>query len=334
MSTIEELRKELKLMLDYRNSSRKTERVEVIPFEPTEKPWEMVAVDGSYTFLLSLSNMWLALVRAGALTYSCSGNGYHVLNCSFKEKPIMVSTRQEVMMRRGGFTKDLYLYTKGSKEQHREMVNEFRKRLEARVALETARERRNSIIAMDGSLTAVPKELDHLQEVVKACEQNENILVGVSKDSMTHAFGDVLTDEELLKDHKGLGFVRVPPEFEERQKVLLHGDVYFARMHPESPKWFRVDVGTFKDDPAFVFGNLAHYARSAICIGYPYPLMEAHRLAITVRQFREMYEDVLIRAALENGAELDEIVAGLTHMEGERRGAFHEYLDKVSRDLK
>lgn len=300
-----------------------------MPFEAATEPRDLLAVDGSYTFLWSRASLWLAVVRVGALHY-VDGTIRHVEKF---ERLVLVSTEAGFPYQ-DGLAERIFELTEGSKERHREMVNEFRKYYESEVALEAARGRRDAILALDGSLASFPKETDRLGEVVDACEERGHLLVGVSKDSTTHAFGHPLTDEELLKGQEAMAYVRVPQEFEKRQRGLLHGDVYFARLHPHSPKWFRVDLGTSKDDPAWAFGQLAVYSASPLCIGYPRPLFEAHRFAVTVRQMRTMYEDTLLREGLSLGLPLQVLVDGLTSMEGERRGAFHEYLDKVTRALK
>jgi hypothetical protein len=46
-----------------------------------------------------------------------------------------------------------------------------------------------------------------------------------------------------------------------------------------------------------------------------------------------VYEDIILRMADEYDIPLDEAISGLTHLEGARRGAFHEYLDSVSREV-
>jgi hypothetical protein len=329
---LEELRAELRRILEYQRGDEEEPDVHPASFRVAEKPRDLIAVDGSYTFLWNVSSTWLAIIRVGALHYR-HANGYHVKSLDKLERTVLVST-SESFRREDELDATIFHSTRGSKEQHREMVNEYRKYYESEAALNAARSSRDKIIALDGSLASFPKETDRLGEVVRVCEERGHILVGVSKDSTTHAFGHRLTDEELLRGRDGMAFVRVPESFERRQRGLLHGDVYFARLHPASPKWFRVDVGTYKDEPERVFSHLAAYCSAPLCLGYPFPLFEAHRFAVTVRQMREVYEDAIIKEGLNLGLPLGLLVAGLTSMEGDRRGAFHEYLDKVTRELK
>src|SRR3972149_6333466 len=261
--------------------------IEIRDVQPAETPLDLVAVDGSYSFLLNLGSMWLAIARAAASPFVLTGAGFHPRAPTIVDKAIMVSTWEDIVAKQDEFHQRLFEATRGSSEQHKEMVNEFRKHLEGELALKVARETKGVAIALDGSLTAGPKEVDPLAGVGEACEKNGNILVGVSKDSFLHAFGRSPPDEQFLQSYGGVGYVRVPKEFETRQRGLLHGDVYFARLHAQASKWFRVDVGAFKDDPDLVFSQLAAHARSGLSLGYPYALLGAHRPAVLVRPGRE-----------------------------------------------
>lgn len=301
---------------------------------PVGEPMAMVAVDGSYAFLWSTSDIWVALVRVATITYRVRDGGFHKADLRFVDRAITVTTNAELLEQQDDLLRSLHAATEGSKEQHRDMVNEFRRMVEAQAALELARSREPLLLALDGSLASLPRQVDYLGAVVEACRSAGHILVGVSKDSMTHAFRRALTDEEFLRELRGMGYVRVPPEFEGRQKALLHGDVYFARLHPEAQKWFRVDVGNPRGDPGTAFGHLVPYATSPLCPGYPYPLLEAHRAAVTVRQFREQFEDLVLKEVLAGGVPLEDALRGMVDMDGKRLGAFHEYLDRVARELK
>jgi hypothetical protein len=132
-------------------------------------------------------------------------------------------------------------------------------------------------------------------------------------------------------------YVKTPLLKSKKKDSLLYdsmlGDVYFAKLHPHAGKWFRIDVGTFKNEPDFVFSHLAHYCKSSLCLGYIYPLLEAHRFVVTVRHFHSLYEDMILDMAGEYNLPIQEVIGALTHIEGERKGAFHEYLDKVAREV-
>ena len=321
-------------MVQYRGARQEPPPMEVRPIHPADAPADLVAVDGSYAFLYNMGSMWLAVARAAAIPYSLTDKGFHPRPPHIVDRAILVSTWEDIVVRQDEFHQKLFEATRGSQDQAKEMVNEFRKHLEGELAVQVSQRYDSVVLALDGSLAAIPKELDHLEEVVTTCEANGNALVGISKDSFLHAFGRSMPDEQVLQAVGGMGYVRVPKEFETPKRGLLHGDVYFARLHAQAPKWFRVDVGTYRDDPDFVFGQLAAHARSGLSLGYPYGLMEAHRLAVLVRQSREVYEDEILKECARLGMPVGEVAAGLTQMEGRRRGAFHEYLDQFARDVK
>ncbi|MFQ5884741.1 MAG: DNA double-strand break repair nuclease NurA [Thermoplasmata archaeon] len=303
-------------------------------FGPTEDAMDMVAIDGSYTFLLNVSSMWLGIVRAGYLRYSFKDNGYQLVDSELIDVPIMISTWKGIVETQSERHRIIYKAKEGSSSAHKEMMNEFRYCVEGEVALSACKKHKNCIIAIDGALVSYNQELDSMKDVVNECKKNGNILIGVSKDSHTHAFNNPRRDEEIFKLGDGIAFVRVPAFFERNHRGTLYGSIYFVKFHRDAPKWFRVDIGTFKEDPSFVLSNVAVYSNSGLCLGYPYPLLEAHRFAVTVRQFKDVYEDMMFRIADECGFPAHDILEGLTHTEGDRKGAYHEYIDKVSRDLR
>jgi len=330
----DELRDALNLMVRYRDAGQEAEALDIRPIRPAETPADLVAVDGSYTFVYNLGSMWLAVARAAAIPYTLNEGGFHPRPPVIVDRAIVVSVWEDVVAKQDELHRKLFEATQHREDQQKEMVNEFRKQIEGELALKVAREHKGVVIALDGSLMAVPKELDHLEDVVAACEANRNILIGVSKDSMLHAFGRSLPDEQYLAAVNGMGYVRAPKAFEEQKRDILYGDVYFARLHPQAPKWFRVDIGTFRDDPDFVFSHLAAHSKSGLSLGYPFALIEAHRLAVLIRQHREFLEDEILKECARLGMTVGEVAAGLTQMEGRRHGAFHDYLDQIARDLK
>ncbi|UCE36504.1 MAG: DNA double-strand break repair nuclease NurA [Thermoplasmata archaeon] len=308
-------------------------------FSPSEEIMDLVAIDGSYSFLLNLSSMWLAVIRVGALHYRYSKDkGYELVDSIAKERTALVSTKKDVMEKMGDTHGKLHEATGYASEQHREMVNQLRRLLEEEMAFELAGTKSNVIIAMDGTLTPL-KATKILEKAQKACIENDNILLGVSKDSYTHAFKSHRTDEEVLGklNFQGMGYTSAPLISSAKKSSLLYdkmlGDVYFAKLHPEAKKWFRIDVGTVKEEPDRVFSQLAHYCKSSLCLGYIYPLLEAHRYVVTVRHFHSIYEDMILDMAKEFDISLQEAISALTHIEGSRKGAFHEYLDKVAREV-
>ena len=330
---MQELKHEVARIVQYREEAEPA-KIEATPFVPARRARPLVAVDGSYAFLWSGSGVSLAVVRIGSLHYAAEEDGYRKLHLDQKDHAVVVSSREEVMAEQGPILSSLYESTLGSRDQPREIVNEYRRYLEASLALEVARRERGSILAMDGTLEIFPRELDHSPQLQEACHRNDHYLVGVSKDSILQAFGRKVSDEELLRGEPGPAYVRVPQEFEKKSRARFYGDIYFAKLHSAAAKWFRVDVGPGKAEVKEVFRHLSAYAQSPLYPGYPFPLLEAHRFAVTIRQFRNLYEEYVVKNLLQLGLPLPEALSGLTHYEGERRSTFHAYLDLLARDLK
>ncbi len=343
MSYVDDMRKELELLV--RNQRQLPIPPDAVPdlrvYRAADPPRDMVAVDGSYAFLLNLSSWWLALISVGLLRYRFDGARFQRLDVRLMQRMLGISTFAEFVEKQDELHRSLFEFTRGAKEdQPRDMVNEYRRLIEGQLAINFADDFEGGIVAMDGTLSEFPKQFTFMKRLVEVCEKREHVLVGVSKDSQLHTFGQVLTDEDFLArcqsslPHDALAFARAPKESEVAREGLLHGDIYYARLHPQGRKWFRVDVGTFRDEPEYVFGQLAPYARSLVSVGYPWPLIEAHRMAVTVRQLKPIYQEAVMKAALKMGIDVRTVLDGLTEVEGRRRSAFHEYLDKVARDLR
>lgn len=343
MSFVDDMRKELELLIQHhRDVPLPPDQIpEFHTFRAADPARDMVAVDGSYSFLLNLSSWWLALVSVGLLRYTFDGRAFRRRDWRLVERMVGVSTFEDFVAKQDDLHRSLFEFTKSAREdQPRDMVNEYRRLIEGQLAINFADEMEDAIVAIDGTLSEFPKQFTFMERLVAVCEKRGHVLVGISKDSQLHAFGHVLTDEDLMARTQSrlprgaLAYARAPKAAETARAGLLYGDIYYARLHPQARKWFRVDVGTFRDRPEFVFGQLAPYAKSLLSIGYPYPLIEAHRMAVTVRQLKPVYQETVLKAALRMGLDVRTVLDGLTEVEGRKRSAFHEYLDKVARDLR
>ena len=287
-------------------------------FVENSEPMDMIAVDGSYSFLLNLSSWWLAMISVALLRYSFSNERFARKDWRMIQRVVGISTYEEFVRKKDEFYRALYESTRKSKEQHKEMVNEWRRFIEGQLAVNMAEDTKGCVIAVDGALAVFPKQFDYIARLIEVCEENGHVLIGVSKDSQLHAFGHQLTDEDLLNregsslDQESLSFIRAPEKFEKGQKGLLHGDVYYCRFHPRSSKWFRVDLGTMKDDPNGAFAHVAPYCRSLLAVGYPLPLVEAHRMAVTVRYLKGAYQETVMKHAVHLGLDPRKVLDGLT----------------------
>lgn len=317
--------------------------VNPIRFEWADTSPDMVAVDGSHSFIFDFSGIKLAVIRVCALIYEFVDKefdgkiGYKLRRNLVVEHPILVSSHESFVRDQSEVYQRLLKSARKSQlKTHTYIANELRRYEECKLMNRVAGEISGKILALDGALTTPPPFLDefaHLMEdTIRLCEKNENILVGISKDSATHRLGQVSTDEDLLRKlvkTPALYYLRA--ECEDAHPQPHYGDIYFAKLFPRAPKWFRVDVGTFKNDPDHVFSAISQYARSEICPGYPYPLLEAHKYVVTVRHLREMYENVVLKLAPKYGISMEDVISGRTNIDGLKTSAFHELLDRISK---
>ncbi len=343
-SDIEEnVRKAFSFISKYRTVIRneaesQLSKVSLRPFSLSSNVPETIAIDGSYAPIFRNASMWIVAVRAAALTYkfsqSQSGPTYDVKDCQIDEGAELVTTSRRVAEELPAFNREITERTAAKKaEAPKRMAAYARILREFQLANTMARNHQKSLILMDGTLTTPPvSQINRLaEETLQACNENKNTLIGVSKDSNTNLLGSVATDEELLRgvDRRELLYVKAP----EPRKTLLgpRGDIHFVKLHPGAPKWFRIDVASATQEPEELFGALAQFARNQLCTGYPFPLVEAHMMAVELRKYPKLYDELLFKIGQEMGFSLEEIVWGRTNVEGRRLDAFHAYLDLLAK---
>ncbi len=340
---VENVRRHFDTIRKYRNIARREagsqlSRVSPQPFQLSPLVPETVAIDSSYAPLYQSSGMWLIAVRAVALKYGFSedkkGPNYHLRGCEINEGAELVTTSKRIAGDLSTFTQELRDRTSARKSEAPKRMGALATILrEFQLASSVAKSMKRSIIMMDGTLTTPPitqiKEL--AQDAVESCEKNENILVGVSKDSGTNLFGSIATDEELLRTVNRRELLYVKPPEPKRTALGPRGDVFFVKFHPDAPKWFRVDVAPPQSNPGDLLGSISEFARNQLCPGYPFPLAEAHVMAVELRKFPRLYDELLFKVGEEMGFDFDEIAWGRTNVEGRRMDAFHAYLDVLSK---
>ncbi|TLZ67163.1 MAG: hypothetical protein E6K12_04045, partial [Methanobacteriota archaeon] len=97
MSYVDDMRRELELLVKHHRD---------VPLPPEEVPdfrtfvcadesKDMIAVDGSYSFLLNLSSWWLALISVGLLRYAFDGHGFRRKDWRLVQRMVGVSTFEE-----------------------------------------------------------------------------------------------------------------------------------------------------------------------------------------------------------------------------------------------
>lgn len=318
-------------------AEQRIQQIQLIPFQVCGGSGEIVAIDGSYAPLFRAGSIWIVAVRAVALTYMFSeSKGYEVKGCDVNEAAHLITTDKGVASQVGGFTAELQSLTargRGRSEAPGRMARYARILCELELAAWVAEKRSKTTIVLDGTLTVPPPITikKKMEETIEACERNGNSLVGVSKDSEVALFGGLVGDEELLQHVKQEGLLYTIPPPPRRTTLGPQGTTYFVRYHPQAPKWFRTDIISPHSEPGELFGRLAQFARSQVCLGYLYPLVDAHRAAVELRKFPKLYDELLFKVAAETGLDAADIVWGRTNIEGRRRDAFHAYLDFISK---
>ncbi|MFX1294082.1 MAG: DNA double-strand break repair nuclease NurA [Promethearchaeota archaeon] len=306
-----------------------------------KKVLPFIAVDGSQTWLWSPMgiNIWLMLNRIGMVHYRFENTKYKLIQKEVRDSIELISTLEEVVGSQSEIHLKLYEYVleyaKG--REHDVIAGSLMRLNEYKTALDYAKKYKNVIIALDGAfVSAFPEDLlsslefPLVSQIIEVCEKNNNILIGISKDSRKRSFSKNLSDESLL-NYITMGeakcfYIKIKSKSKDAK-----GDTYFVKLHPNATKWFRIDLGTNRDNPEEVFQIIAQYAKSQILLGYPFPLTEAHKVAVTIRQFRNIYEQILFDIGPVCGFNTGEILKGFTTMAGRKRGEFHESLDLVSR---
>jgi hypothetical protein len=308
----------------------------VLTYRLSRKVPETIAIDGSYAPLYRNTSLWLVAVRAVALRYNFTPEGptYDLSQCQINEGAELVTTSKRIAQELSSFALELTERTAARRaEAPRRMAGYARILREFQLASSIAEKCKDSIILMDGTLTTppIPSINQVAEQTVRRCSENRNALVGVSKDSNANLFGSIATDEELLRtiDTRELLYVR-PPE-PKRSSIGPRGEIFYAKLHPDAPKWFRVDAVSAYLEPEELLGSIAQFARNQLCPGYPFPLAEAHLMAVELRKYPKLYDDLLFKVGQEMGLGLEEIAWGRTNIEGRRMDAFHAYLDLLAR---
>src|SRR2546428_591446 len=205
-SYVDDMRRELELLVKHHRD---------VPLPPEDTPAfqvfraatearDMIAVDGSYAFLLNLSSWWLALISVGRLRYAFDGRSFRRTDWRLVQRMGGVSTFEEFGAKQDDLHRALFEFTKGAlQDQPRDMVNEYRRLIEGQLAINFADETEGAIVAIDGTLSEFPKQFTFMERLVALCEKLGHVLVGISKDSQLQAFGHVLTDEDLMHRAQG-----------------------------------------------------------------------------------------------------------------------------------
>src|SRR5256712_9271206 len=98
------MRRELELLVKHhRDVPLPPEEVpEFRTFRCAETAKDMIAVDGSYSFLLNLSSWWLALISVGLLRYAFDGTAFRRKDWRLAQRLVRGATLRAFVSRQGG----------------------------------------------------------------------------------------------------------------------------------------------------------------------------------------------------------------------------------------
>jgi hypothetical protein len=298
----------------------------------------VVSLDGSYTTLWQspLYPIYLVAVRVAIVKrrYDHSAIKIGVIADEFVDKVMPINpdeiTREttdaiEILDTTGDFEdKDIE-----SIVQHEAV------RAEEEVCKEVAENCHDVMILYDGSIAPSTKNrrrIEFIRGVLDACDRNNNILVGISKDSKLKKINNIIEDERLLA-----GYAAENPGFT-GFKIIDEGattrvGTCFARLHPSAMKWFRVDYQyTDRMDVREILRTIACYSQVNTMPGTPFPPLVAHEIAVKIRQLKSSIEERVMRMLRDEGFSGEFIIRGRTDVNGKlESGTHHDYLDNFTR---
>src|SRR5256886_8620712 len=105
-------------------------------FRTADPAKDMIAVDGSYSFLLNLSSWWLALISVGLLRYAFDGTAFRRKDWRLAQRMVGVSTFAEFVAAQGQLHRALFEFPEERREgQPRGLVDEYRRLIEGQTAI-------------------------------------------------------------------------------------------------------------------------------------------------------------------------------------------------------
>jgi len=173
---------------------------------------------------------------------------------------------------------------------------------------------RCDFVLYDGALITPYKEI---KENIKSLESS---IVGISKKTQVNLLETGIPDTMAIKNH-GKWYYKVDIKLKKYGQMVM-GDIYIARLH-EKGRNFRVDIVNGDEK---VFPKLAYFSKNPLCFGYPYPLLEAHRL-VCMDDKKEAFKSILRKIMFEKDLK-DEYFDGSIH-EDKISGDFHTQIDKI-----
>ncbi len=283
---------------------------------PRPKSGRVCGVDGSNALILEGGAQALAAVRAGSCTLALD----------------RLSRRRVTPLRLawigpdgggefGGLYRECFGYdpiTPLSLEDPLAATAVFRDTLEYWVALQGAGESdQGDLLLLDGSLRVNHASHDPvLQQIVETAEERGVFLAAIAKrTSLTWGGGyPLLPAVNGLAEYFGIPapwWVRIDPEMLDHVQYIQwqHGDLYIASLHRNAYAPIKLELPRDTDPlrAGEIMGRLNASADDGRIPGYPYPLLEAHRLVVIDRPVVDQVRQDLYRNLAQQGLSFDRI---------------------------
>lgn len=306
-----------------------------VEFNTSQPAMDIFAVDGSYSSAWKSPNLpiWVILIRTAVVHRQYDEENIKIRSVSNKYLDVadIINLHQKIVERDGmveiiheNFYEGnlvTFIQDRSLKEQH-ELIASI------------AGREHGVMILYDGSLTeTIVKEGEKIMtRILDACENNGNIIVGISKDSSYKKITGIMKDEVVLDAysfrHKDFtGYFMIDEGIGNRVGTC------FARFTPNAMKWFRVDFMNAGIKPLDeILRVIACYSQVNDMPGVPFPPLDAHAIAKLIRDLKEPIERKLMKFLKEEKISNGDIIAGLTDINGNAlRGTFHDFLDNFTR---
>src|SRR5207245_10397200 len=166
---VDDMRREVELLVKHHRDVPPP--LEDVPdfrtFRTADPAKDVIAVDGSYSFLFNLSGWWLALISVGLLRYAFDGRAFRRTDWRLVQRMVGVSTFEEFVAKQDELHRSLFEFTKERREdQPRDMVNEYRRLMEGQTAINCADDVDGCIVAVAGTLAEFPKRFTCMETSV------------------------------------------------------------------------------------------------------------------------------------------------------------------------
>jgi hypothetical protein len=306
----------------------------------------MIAIDGSNRWIWNNPdiNARIAIIRTAYAAYQYSkvtDPNLQLQKQDSRDEAVLITpdltSTQDTDIDHARFHQEIQKIV-GRKNPIIETLSILRTLNEFKLAETVAIENQNSLIVMDGALTYVQiKELtDTIQNIRKACKKNNNILIGISKRNTTRKLRSEMTDEAVIREKaksmQRMMYVEIERVPKPKRIFPPLGRIFLAKLHEKPVKTFRVDIDLPPNENIEnVMSHLAHYSKIDTFPGYPFPLVDAHTIAVLVRRVPDMYNHEIVEAGLEIGLTEDDLLQYMITHENLEKDPFHRYLDEATR---